>query len=447
MTQPRLKDWTDLGATERAGAYGLCHKLANQIQREFSPFVELLEAPVPNGTGPLDGLPYGAKDMFQLPGRAPSWGLAQPVAGLPTGVKSDVLSQLDEAGARCVGFTRMTALAYEPSGVNPLQSPPLNPWNSAFAPGASSSGSAVAVASGAAFVALGSDTGGSLRIPAQGCGVTAWKPTNGSLSTHGAMPLAPSLDAIGVLARSARDIAAVRSAMLPHETVNLDAAGRITIKVLHDAIDASESSVRSTCQMALGPLSGAGVALENQNGLPLIESAGNEALIVMQAEAAHAHRARLEMPDFDPLLAKRLSKGLEISDHDLSSSLARRADIRRTAFDEVLGGADMMLLPAMPIRTPLLSETDPSAEHFSARTLYALSNYTRFANYLGLPAVAFPVGFDDNQMPVAMQLVGRPGADAQLLAAVTAFQAETVWHGRLPTALLELRSYYGDLLL
>ena len=148
-----------------------------------------------------------------MPGRQPTWGLAEPVPGLPDGPKADVLDRLDRAGARCAGFTRMTALAYEPSGINPLQGAPLNPWNPEVVPGASSSGSAVAVAGGAAFIALGSDTGGSLRIPAQGCGLTAWKPTWGVVSLAGAMPLAPSLDTVGLLARSGRDLKLVAPEM------------------------------------------------------------------------------------------------------------------------------------------------------------------------------------------------------------------------------------------
>ncbi len=443
MTGPRLKDWTDLNGSERGVGFAACVQLAERIQRKLSPFVELCKTPIQQRDGLLQGLPYAAKDMFQHPDRKPSWGLARPVDGLPVGVKAGVLTALDNAGANLMGFTRMTALAYEPSGVNPLQPAPLNPWNTSYAPGASSSGSAVAVASGAAFAALGSDTGGSLRIPAQGCGVTAWKPTNGTIPASGAMPLAPSLDAIGILARSARDIQELLPVLLDHDGERERDIGTHNIGVVEDAIQASDSSVRLCCETALDPLSRCGAMLDHCGDMCVIEEAGNEALVVMQAEAAKTHRAQLEKSDFDPVLAKRLSKGFEISDDDLSASLERRKHLLDTAFNRT----DMLLLPVMPIRTPALEETDPSSSQFSGRTLYALSNYTRFANYLGLPTVAFPVGFDDRQMPVAMQLVGRPGADAQLLAVVAAFQAQTDWHGRLPATLLELEPHYGDLLL
>ncbi len=443
MIGPRLKDWTDLTGSERRDAFTACTQLAERIQPLLSPFVELRTTSTQHSESLLQGLPYAAKDMFQYPGRKPSWGLAHPVDEVPDNAKADVLATLDDAGASLIGFTRMTALAYEPSGVNPLQPAPLNPWNPSYGPGASSSGSAVAVASGAAFAALGSDTGGSLRIPAQGCGVTAWKPTNGTISPTGAMPLAPSLDSIGILARSARDIQEFLPIFLDPEMLHEKEIGHFNIGVVGEAIQTSESSIRMCCEAALNTLSGCGARLDDSGGMGVIEEAGNEALVVMQAEAARVHRERLGDPEFDPMLSRRLSKGLEISDQDLSASLERRAHQQ----DMVFSGADMLLLPVMPIRTPPLVETDPSSTQFSARTLYALSNYTRFANYLGLPAVAFPVGFDDRQLPVAMQLVGRPGADTQLLAAVAVFQAQTDWHGRLPATLLVLEPHYGDLLL
>src|SRR5262245_64145691 len=120
--------------------------------------------------------------------------------------KAAVLDLLDRAGARRIGYAAMTELAYEPSGYNSHHGHVGNPWNPEFISGGSSSGSAAAVASGSVVVSLGSDTGGSLRIPAHSCGITAWKPTYGAVSALGAIPLAPSLDTIGLLARSASDM-------------------------------------------------------------------------------------------------------------------------------------------------------------------------------------------------------------------------------------------------
>jgi aspartyl-tRNA(Asn)/glutamyl-tRNA(Gln) amidotransferase subunit A len=442
MPGARLKDWTGLSAPERDRAFATCRRIAKAVQEAVSPYVEFDERTSFGSGGPLSGLPYAAKDMFQIPDRAPSWGLAAPVRGLPEGVKADVLKSLDDAGARRIGFTRMTALAYEPSGINSLQGAARNPWNQAFAPGASSSGSAVAVASGACFIALGSDTGGSLRIPAHGCGITAWKPTYGMVPTGGAMPLAHSLDVIGILARSARDILAVAPvlAKLPPAT---DGA---RIMIAEDALATSEDSIRIACQQALAVLESIGVESHSTPAMDLIETAGNHALTIMQAEAAETHRDRLNDPVFDPTLAKRLRTGFKIDAATLANAESQRSVLQQT-FDTLLDKAGILALPVMPIRTPPLSETDPTSPGFTPRTLYALSAFTRFANFLGLPAVALPVGFDDCGMPVALQLVGRLGTDRMLLRTADAVQQITNCHGRLPTTLTPMADIYGDMLI
>ena len=151
-------------------------------------------------------MPYAAKDIFVSAARLPHGGLAQPLLL----ARSPQATVLDHARPRwrvaASAYTAMTELAYEPSGYNAVDGAPKNPWNFEFITGGSSSGSAVAVASGSAVFALGSDTGGSLRIPAHCCGVTSWKPTYGVVSLAGAMPLSPSLDTVGILARSASDL-------------------------------------------------------------------------------------------------------------------------------------------------------------------------------------------------------------------------------------------------
>ena len=153
---------------------------------------------------------------------------------------ANVLRLLDEAGAMRLGYTALTEIAYEPSGYNAVHGRVRNPWNLDFISGGSSSGSAAAVASGSVVVALGSDTGGSLRIPAHACGITAWKPAWGTVSTRGAMPLAPTLDTIGLLARGAAD-------MMPTAEVLGDLRDETSVRsgvVLQDALEAAHPSVR-----------------------------------------------------------------------------------------------------------------------------------------------------------------------------------------------------------
>ncbi|MBP2295738.1 amidase [Azospirillum rugosum] len=429
---PALTDWSALPPAARAEAAAVCAGWAAEVQARFGAFSELQAIGAPDNPGPLAGLPYAAKDMFDTPGRPPGCGLPTALRPAPTGTAT-VLDRLDGAGARRIGFTTMTALAYEPSGVGTAR----NPWNRDFVTGGSSSGSAVAVAAGAVFVALGSDTAGSLRIPAQACGVTAWKPTHGAVPTAGAMPLAPSLDSVGLLARSARDIRLVEP--LLRGTAPAPSPSPSRLAVLSDALAEAEAPVRAACAEGVEAVAACGPSIDKRAGLAAIEALSAPLFLVLQAEAAAVNRG-LDLAAQEPTLARRLAKGDAIGPEQLAAARATLADALPSFLDTVFGGADAVLLPVMPIRTPPVAEADPTSPAFRAATLYRLSAYTRFVNALGLPAVAVPVGADDRGMPVALQIVGRPGTDAGLLDLAAAMQARTGWHRRRPTDLTDLPS-------
>ena len=174
--------------------------------------------------------------------------------------------------------------------------------------------------------------------------------------------------------------------------------------------------------------------------LPAIEEADRHALVVMQAESGRVHRSRLDDPAMTPVLRRRLAKGLDITDAALAESVAARAHLAARFAAEVLADCETALLPVMPIVTPEAAECDPKSDRFSPRTLYALSRWTRFVNMLGLPAVAFPAGFDDRGMPIGVQIIGRAGSDLALLDLVRHVQRMTDWHGRVPGAVSHLLS-------
>jgi aspartyl-tRNA(Asn)/glutamyl-tRNA(Gln) amidotransferase subunit A len=386
--------------------------------------------------GALVGLPYAVKDMIASANRRPSCGLpAAPDLG--TTKQASVLTLLDQAGAVRVGFTRMTALAYEPSGAGTAR----NPWNTAFAPGGSSSGPAAAVASGAAVVALGSDTGGSVRIPAQACGVTAWKPTWGLVPVDGTMALSPSLDTIGVLGQSAIEIASVAQVLTSGQVVQSDTS-RPTIAVVVDALSACEEPVQRACRDGINQLLSAASSDRRVDALEFMREIGEQTLLVMQAEAWRTWAPVIEQGRCDPVMAKRLAKGGSIGDDQLADSLAARGEAVKAAEDRLFAGADFVVLPVMPVRTPPLVEVTPGSPEFTPRTLYALSAYTRFVNYLGFPAVALPVGFDDRGLPVGLQIVGRAGSDGDLLALAIRLQSATAWHNAIPTEINEISGKY-----
>ncbi len=340
--------------------------------------------------------------------------------------RGSVIDRLDLAGACLIGTATMTELAYEASGIGRRGA--LNPWRFDAIPGGSSTGSAILVAAGCCFAALGSDTAGSVRIPAHCCGVSALKPGYGRIPLDGAMSLAPSLDTAGVFARSAADLALLWP-IVSGETQSVSGVLSRAV-VLQDAFDSSDVEIAAIVRGAVDVLATSGIALEERSGFP--EEADRQTLIVLQAEATGEHRSRLEDSNIDVTLRKRLRKGLSISDQELASALAARKDLRDQFILSCLGETDVAFLPVMPVRTPRVNEVDPASAQFNPRVLYALSRFTRFVNYFGLPALAVPAGFDRDGMPVGLQMIGRPGSEAVLLQIAARLQERTDWHGRVP---------------
>jgi aspartyl-tRNA(Asn)/glutamyl-tRNA(Gln) amidotransferase subunit A len=431
----RMREWASLDAAARRRHDDGARARAAAVNASLNAFMQITGTPVARPeAGPLAGLPYAAKDMFRTPERMPSCGLKIP-AGFGIDGNSDLITRLVATGADLVGFTGMTELAYEPSGYNATFGRVRNPWNLDVISGGSSSGSAAAVAAGAVVAALGSDTGGSLRIPAHACGVTAWKPTNGLISTRGAMPLAPTLDTIGLLARSADDLLPLVPVMAPAAAP----AHPLQRAVFLDDIASDCAPAIGRCLAdVVAAIEATGVAIEQRDARPAIKAIDAHALIVMQAESARTHRDLIERNVLASALQRRLAKGLEISDAIMAASVAARPQLARDFDSQVLAGADVAILPVMPIETPAADACDPASERFSPKTLYALSALTRFVNMLGYPAVALPAGFDDNGLPVAVQIVGRPGADLALLDLVRRVQSTTDWHARVPHAVAHL---------
>ena len=402
--------------------------------------------------GALHGVPLAHKDMFYQAGRPCSCGSAIRRDFVPA-TTATAIARLAAVGATVWGGLNMAEFALNPTGHNRHWGDCCNPWNLAFITGGSSSGSGASVAARFNYGALGSDTGGSIRLPAAACGVTGLKPTQTRVSRSGAMPLSFSCDNVGPLARTARDCALLLGVIAGHDpneptSADLpvpDYAAALTgdLRGLRIGLaetwflDGADAPVVAAVEAALAVLAGRGARVSRIR-LPLMDAVSAYGGIVSRVEAAtiHARWLRERAGDYAVHLSARLYSGLGIPAPYYIESLARRGPVLRDFAAEVFGQVDLIATPTIRTLLPTRAATDIDAgpEATEARFM-AVSANTRPFNYLGLPAISVPCGFDPNGLPIGLQLAARPFAEARLCAAADAYQRDTGWHARLPPIL------------
>jgi aspartyl-tRNA(Asn)/glutamyl-tRNA(Gln) amidotransferase subunit A len=392
-------------------------------------------------TGPLHGAPLAYKDIFDRPGRRATYGSTFPQPSSPAATAA-ALGCLSQAGGIALGALNMSEFALGATGHNAIFGACRNPWDFSRVSGGSSSGAAAAVAAGAVAGALGSDTGGSIRIPASCCGVTGLKPTQGRISVHGAMPLAPSLDCIGPLASSAEDCALL-FAVLTNSPVDLVAPPALRIAYPARAIrQGAADEVAAALDIAAAVLAQGGATLVDSPA-PDLDELHDLADVVQKAESAALHLTGLgdDRGRYSAPIRRRLDVGLHIPAVAYAQALLQRPRRLQACLATFLADADVIIMPTLGIPVPRIGETDEQSSSARSDLLAAMTRWTRWANYLGLPALSVPCGFDAAGLPIGLQIVGRPMAEPLLLAVAHAFQRRSDWHDRAPAA---LATYLGD---
>jgi aspartyl-tRNA(Asn)/glutamyl-tRNA(Gln) amidotransferase subunit A len=371
--------------------------------------------------GPLHGIPVAVKDVIDV-ARLPTTGGSRLYERNFAAADAAVVTRLIAAGAVILGKTRLVELGYGGWGTNSVAGTPRNPWDLARhrAPGGSSSGSAVAVSARLVPAALGTDTGGSVRIPAALCGVVGLRTSAGSVPLDGVMPLSRTLDTVGPLALTVRDAAVVHAALTgapPPRPGPPPARPRVGILTAGD-VDDVDADVLAGYDDAIGWLAGAGASLAEFGFAEGLDTYVERMHPIIGHEAWGAHGLRILQAGadvMDPPVRARFLAGQRVTPPRYRDALRERTGAAAQAA-AALAGFDAVLTPATPITAPPLEDVDEDA--------LPLSRYTRVVSYLGLCALAVPAGLGSNGMPVAVQLVGRAGTEERLLALGAALEAQ-----------------------
>jgi aspartyl-tRNA(Asn)/glutamyl-tRNA(Gln) amidotransferase subunit A len=400
--------------------------------------------------GPLHGVPLAHKDLFLIPGLPTSCGTLTPdyFVGAPP---STAVARLQAAGALTLGKLNMTELALGPFGDNAHHGDVQNPWRIGHVSGGSSSGSGAAVAAGLAAGALGTDTGGSIRLPAAACGVVGLKPTYGRVSRAGVMPLSWSYDHVGPLARTVRDAALMLGVIagvdpldattsrrpVPDYVAALDggiAGLRIGVAggFYADGLDATVTAALAEAVAVLGGLGARVEPLAVPDPGPIVSGSSN---VMVRAESATIHSRLLkERPgELQPAVRDRMAPGLTVTAHDYLQGQRLRAQLTREFIDAVFSRVDVLVTPTIPEPAPALVHVKAGATADVIARMGRFSRLTRPFNALGLPALSLPCGAVPDGRPLALQLVGRPFDEATLLRLGHAYERATAWHRRRPT--------------
>lgn len=412
---------------------------------------QVAEAAISRGEyrGPLHGIPVALKDLFDVAG-VPTEAGSRILRGNTPAHDGTVTRKLRDAGAILLGKTNTHEFAFGVTTNNPHTGPTRNPWDTDRIPGGSSGGSAAAVAAGMAAAAMGTDTGGSIRIPASLCGVVGIKPTHGRVSTAGVWPLSVTLDHPGPFARTVADAAMVLNAIagadpadprtppvpVPDYTVGL---GRTTVRGLRLGVprrgffDRVDAEVAAAVEAALAVYRDLGATMDDDIPFPNVEPWRAAVADIILAEARHVHAEALATRpgEIGEDVRGRLTRRDDLSAAEFAHALAVRDGATRE-MNALMERYDALLLPATPIAATRIEGQMVmlNGEEFFAPTV--LTRTTNPFNLTGMPALSLPCGFTWEGLPVGLQIVGRRWDEATVVRVAAAYEAATDWHTRSP---------------
>ena len=379
--------------------------------------------------GPLHGIPVAVKDLYDTAGIRTTAGSAQWTSRVPTR-DAEAVRRLEAAGAVLVGKLNMDEFAYNYTSETSHFGAAHNPWDRRRSPGGSSGGSAIAVAAGMCLAALGSDTGGSIRLPAALCGIAGFKPTYGRIPTEGAAPLAWSLDHVGPMCRTAADAELVYRAIADTgPAVALPGLRTVRIgiprAVFFDGLEPESARLVEDAIQALGKLAGGlrEVRLPALVYPPQLPDLPEPYVTVISTEAYAFHRDMLARNPggYHPGTRKSIEGGAAYTAADYI--------LKRREMDRLRATSDGLFTEAGLLATP--SAPGPAFDLGKPGGLVFLRNLAPW-NLYGLPAISIPCGFTASGLPVGMQIVGPRGADSLVLAMARAYEQAAGWHTRRP---------------
>ena len=409
----------------------------------------IAEKEIMNGNyrGPIHGIPIGLKDLYDTAGTITTVGSKIYRERLPQ-EDATVVSRLKEAGAIVVGKLQMHELALGATSINPHDGPARNPWDTERITGGSSGGSASSVAAGQCMASLGTDTGGSIRIPSALCGIVGLKPTFGRVSRKGVFPLSWTMDTVGPMTRTVEDAALMLNAMVsfdpsdpgssPHETEDFTSKLGLGIKGITIGVP-QEYFYETTSPEVKEALNSAEKVFESLGAkvipisIPVLEHSLAISGTIMLTEAASVHESNLKDRPFDigDDVRLRLTQGSLYSAVDYLKAQRGRHEFNNQ-IDKAMETVDILLAPTVGIGAPKIDDKTVVLNGVEYPALALMPRLTRPHNICGLPTISIPCGFTSSGLPIGMQLAGRAFEDSVVIQTANAYENATDWAKQSP---------------